>query len=852
MNRYADPSRCPDCQAAITPGALACDVCALSLQGQTAQRLYTTLSEADVLLGQLRAASAPVTGPTAVLERTPSPLTPDVGRYPAPAPQTARAPRPGLSAASVPKILLSLGAGCLLVAALVFLAVAWQRLGVGGRTATLVALTAVSAGLTLRMARHALRAATESLGLVGYGLLTLDVLGADHAGWFGDLHASGLLVLLGVVLVVAGAAGALAVRRTAAGSLVAGELVAALGAGLAVLGVDLSEQLPDPVTLIGGTLLAAAVTLAMHRAELRVATIGALVVTAVAWASETVDALLRVLENDDTWRTLWSGGHPVPLLVAAALVGTLALASRLPTVIRVGALAIAQLLVIVALLAPTEGLEQTQIALVAVAVLVLASAATRLLPGPWGLTNLITLAVAALGTVGVVAELAGRSMGRLADAADPVWAGRAGDVLPATPGDPALAPWLLLLGVPALLGAAWALIGASPTASREPRRLSDLRVGAALVGAALVAVALVAVLGLYPVPVSLVVGALLVTVAGFTAWWLRTPRTATVLAAGAFVAAALVVSLHAEWLSALALAVLVVITTVVHLRDRADETAGIAGVLLATALAGSAAAWGAVADLPATWTALAGLLLLGVLVLAAPYAPARCWSCPNPSFARTGVEVGAAASALPLTLAGVALALGSEVASWTAVYLTASGVVVTVMSLLRTDRRSVGWVGGLLLAAATWVRLWDLGVHAPEAYTLPSALVLLAVGGLRLRRDPTAATLTALAPGLSLALAPSLLWVLADPTGPRTLLLGLGCLAVVLAGVRLRWTAPIAVGATVGALLVLRLAAPYIGDSVPRWVLIGGAGALLVTIGATWERRVAEARNLLGYVRALR
>ena len=99
---------------------------------------------------------------------------------------------------------------------------------------------------------------------------------------------------------------------------------------------------------------------------------------------------------------------------------------------------------------------------------------------------------------------------------------------------------------------------------------------------------------------------------------------------------------------------------------------------------------------------------------------------------------------------------------------------------------------------------------------------------------------------------PSLLWVLDEPVGLRTLLLGLACLALVVGGVRLRWTAPIVVGGTVGALLVLRLAAPYIGDAVPRWVLLGGAGALLVAMGVTWERRLQEARHLMSYVRALR
>ncbi len=55
------------------------------------------------------------------------------------------------------------------------------------------------------MARRGLRAAAESLALVGYGLLALDVTGADHAGWFGDLATSGLLVLVGAVLAVTGA-----------------------------------------------------------------------------------------------------------------------------------------------------------------------------------------------------------------------------------------------------------------------------------------------------------------------------------------------------------------------------------------------------------------------------------------------------------------------------------------------------------------------------------------------------------------------------------------------------------------------------------------------------------------------
>ena len=200
----------------------------------------------------------------------------------------------------------------------------------------------------------------------------------------------------------------------------------------------------------------------------------------------------------------------------------------------------------------------------------------------------------------------------------------------------------------------------------------------------------------------------------------------------------------------------------------------------------------------------------------------------------------------------MALAPDAYDATWTAVYLTVVGAAVTVMSLLREDRRQLGWAGGALLALSSWVRLWDVGVTEPEAYTLPSAIALLVVGLLHLRRTAGSSTMTALAPGLSLALVPSLLWVLVEPTGLRSLLLGLGCLVLVLLGSRLGWTAPIALGSTVGCLLVLRLAAPYVGDAVPRWVLIGAAGALLIAVGATWERRLLEARHLVDYVRSLR
>src|SRR3954468_7000910 len=287
MSRYADPRRCPDCAGAIDPGTSPCPSCGLLLTGENAHRLFTTLTVADELLAALRAESVPLAAPAALtLGATADPTT--AGPRTA-GPTTAgragrRGPRRrGLSAASVPQILLTLGAGCLLVAALVFLAVTWSVLGVGGRTAALVACTVLAAAATRWMAGRALRAAAESLGLVALGLLALDVLGANSAGWFGDLSQPGLLLVLGGILALAGTAAAVAVRASTPVSLVGAEAVAAAGTGLATLGVLTADWLPFAPTAVLATVAAAATTAALHRLRLRVAAAGAAGATALAW-----------------------------------------------------------------------------------------------------------------------------------------------------------------------------------------------------------------------------------------------------------------------------------------------------------------------------------------------------------------------------------------------------------------------------------------------------------------------------------------------------------------------------------------------------------------------------------------
>lgn len=858
MTRYADPRRCPDCRGPIGHDDLACPTCGLPLRGTTAAELFNVLTTADALLSQLRttakvgAARVPVgagipdagapAGQKAQGEPgsdtwVPSGLRLDL-------PESGASRRHGLSAASVPKILLGLGAICLLVAALVFLAVTWSSMGVGARTATLLGFTAVTAALAAWMCRRDLRGAAEALSLVSLGLLTMDLFGARAADWFGDLSTPGFMVGLGAVLAGAGAGAALLARRTPVSALTAPELVSGVGVG--VLAVGLAELDGDRtgLLLVLATVLAGALTWAAARVRLRFTAALAGAVTVLVWFGLLFHALEAASEA--SFAALWGRGEVVELLATSALAGAVVLVRDLATAARVAAGALGMTVLAVALAIPAFDETGTAVTLTGVAVLLGAGAAAWLLPRPWGLTAVLTQVVAAVGVIVALAATAADVAGRLGEVTVASWSGRPGDVLPAAAsGLPA--PWLAPVVVVTLLLTGASLTRASATLDDVVSAVTDVRLGAGLLAAAAVVT-----LAAYPVPVWTVLLALLVLTAGFLAWWSARPAAAALVLAGVFLAGAVAVGAYEEWFTVAATTSALVAAALVHLRASRLETAAVAGALAPAALAGDAWTWGALVDAAGTWTALAGLLLLAATALTLHLYPAGWWRCGSATAARTGVEAGAAAVAVPLGLAGVLSAGTGAEATWTAVYLTVAGAAVVAMSLVRSDRRQLTWAGSALLVLASWVRLADLGVNEPEPYTLPAALALVVVGALRLRRDPDADTVGAVGPGLTLALVPSLLWVLDDPMTLRGLVLGAACLVLVLVGLRGRWSAPLVIGAAVGGVLVVRMAAPYVDAAVPRWVLIGAAGALLIATGVTWERRLQEARHMVGYVRSLR
>ncbi|MCW2813772.1 MAG: hypothetical protein JWN84_1227, partial [Nocardioides sp.] len=322
MYTYADPRACPSCRTEL-PADLSsddrCATCDVVLGHPRAAEVYQQLQRVDTLVARLRAASRQP-APTAPSRTTP-PTAPSATPGPVVPPLVVPPPRTGVRTSSVPAILLGLGALCLLVAAVIFLAVAWGWLGVGGRTVVLGALTvATAAGGTVLRGRG-LRVAAEALVSVSLGMLVLDVLGADRAGWLDGvggtdgLEAAGLAVTVGVVL----AAGGLVLTQ-GAHRLVVPQAVGVLGLVLvelalpSVVGHDLVVA---ALATVGFGALAAA-TRRVHGLHATAWTAGAGAV--LSWTDLVLSALLDLPGGGLSATDLWTSGCGPALLTAAVLI----------------------------------------------------------------------------------------------------------------------------------------------------------------------------------------------------------------------------------------------------------------------------------------------------------------------------------------------------------------------------------------------------------------------------------------------------------------------------------------------------------------------------------------------------
>jgi hypothetical protein len=231
---------------------------------------------------------------------------------------------------------------------------------------------------------------------------------------------------------------------------------------------------------------------------------------------------------------------------------------------------------------------------------------------------------------------------------------------------------------------------------------------------------------------------------------------------------------------------------------------------------------------------------IALLVLVVPAGAALLAARVDGSPLTVPVEVTGAAAAL--------LAVGLTVPDppMLALLLALSGVIAGGTAI-RESRRGVGWAAAVLFVLATWVRLasWDVG--SPEAYTVPVTVPALILGAVRRRKDAGVSSWSAYGAGLSGTLVPSLAAAWADAHWLRPLLLGAAALALTLLGARHRLRAPLVLGGAVLVLDALHELAPYIAqvaDALPRWVPPALAGLVLLALGATYERRIRDARRV--------
>lgn len=262
--------------------------------------------------------------------------------------------------------------------------------------------------------------------------------------------------------------------------------------------------------------------------------------------------------------------------------------------------------------------------------------------------------------------------------------------------------------------------------------------------------------------------------------------------------------------------------------------------------------WLAFAQVPRPYQGLV-IVVIGSLGLLASQGLAASQTLAE--YARSGrAQARTISEGLSVIWIVVGLVMADRSPSHGAAELTVVGAASGIMAYLSQDRRRAGWVSGVLLTAASWIRLADNDIQAVEWYTRPAATALLVYGARRLRRDQAESaesSLRCLGPGLALALLPSLLVAVREPVSPRALFVGLASVALVVLGVLVRLAAPFALGVFATATLAVREVWP-VAAYIPRWTLLFLLGGVLLGMGMTWESRVNDVRSATRYVRGLR
>ncbi|HPU14395.1 MAG TPA: hypothetical protein PLQ19_11465 [Aeromicrobium sp.] len=830
--QYADPKACPSCRGPFGSQRF-CPNCGFDLQSQEALRLWSLFLEAD----QLVAAAKP--GPAGALTPTQAQAS-----HEAPAvPQQAQLPRPRRSW-SVGSILLGLGALCLVVAGFIFVTIAWGDLGILGRALILLAVTALIGVAAGWASRKTLIGTAEALWVVFLALLTLDVFAAVGEGLFGlDWDDFAWVSVVWTVLVCGAAA--LIVKRTRPHferNLISPQVFAGLTpwvSGIAVTArvAELNDKIsPFWPTAVGFVLIVLVVLAALRLKFDVMKWVSAPIAVFFALALVAI-AATEVISSDpplDFYAAL-----PMLTLMAAAI-GISFISPRItePAMAVAGVFGLLLVWGFFRGVLWFNGEDSTMVEYSFHLAFLSVAVASALIA--WTITR-------------PTARAAGERLASVAGAGVVLlWCAyvatvnfeRADQALMA--GDPSktwVAPTETFIEAPWLGAVAFALLVVWGIGARRwtspilPWREFHLPV-AVVLGAVMVVTAI----GGFELPY--VVHGLSLVAAGLIVASLTRGNNEYFAVFGPVLVLAgqkLVPSLSLQLV--LVLVASAIAFALIAWFDRNSDSkfrqivSATGAALTAWVLSSAVNQASYLLDFNQAWLPIVQVGFAAALVLLAMGLDEYGWH-------RIAVEVAAA-----LIFAAAMLQVDSL--AMAALAFTIGATACAVVGLLDEDRKWARYIAGALAGLAWIFRLAASDVTTIEAYTAPFAVALLAAGWWHLHTKPASRTWTALTPGLVLALLPSLPEALDDPTSLRALLSALAAAISIAVGVALRWGAPLVAGAVILALIVLANIWPT-AAALERWILMAIAGLVLLVIGTTWEKRVAEGKALIARVRALR
>lgn len=766
----------------------------------------------------------------------PPPFAPPGARPPA-APSVWGPPPTGAPAASVSgargaqNVLLVLGGLLLAVAAIAFTLLSWGEMGIAGRSAVLAAVTAGALAAPAALLRRGLSSTAEALAAPALVLTVLDAY-ALHAVALPGADGAGYAAAASVVLASLWATYGLSLRRLRV------PLPAAVTAAQLPL-VLWAWSAGAPAVVFGWALLVTAAADAVVASRC-----GGLPVRVTAWSWAAVTgavALLIGLTSSLSADGALSAVGPAALLLAGA-VAVAAAGWRAPGEWAVAAGAVAGATAVVAVGGvPRAAVPWSWAVVVYLLCAAALSAVERLRAVPRGVVRGAlgaSAAVAAGAVLLVLPVVASALLGPVALPAG-VWSGAPEGVREALG---ASMPWRDVAPAPVVLLVVAALLGARYAA--RPRTAGPVpgwwaAAGAGSLGLGWAAVPVLLAVADAPYAVAVVVD--VAVVAGLLAVAVRrAPDGPMWTALGCAVAGAVgagllaLASEPATYAVSGALVVLfgwaATVSRVVVVRS----LAAVASVLCALVVA-------VAAGVSLEWSAPRAALVVLVVPAVTVALGVRSRPPAVPLAVSLSLEGAGAFGAL------VAVGMSVADAPYLALVLASCGVLAATTALRPERRPGAGYLAAGLFVAAAWVRLAASGVRDVEAYTLPLSVVACAVGFLRSRTDPALSSWAAYGPGIALTLVPSLLVAWGDTQWPRPLLLGVAALAVTLLGAARRLQAPLVLGGTVLALDALHELAPQVAQvfaALPRWAFPALAGLLLLTIGATYEQRLRDARRV--------